>query len=453
MPDAATAPITARQRQRILITVLFGMAANSFPVTVLSASLPRIGEDLNATVGTTAWILTAPVLAGAVATPISGKLGDLYGHRRAYLGGFSLSVVMLALTATSQTAGWLIGFRVAAAAAGSITGPAAMAMIISLFKGSERETALGYWTATAALSPSLGVAIGGPLIDLFGWQMLFIIQAGIAAIALTLAWFTIPETEAKPVRFDIPGAITLGAGTFALMFAINRLGPWGLQSAAVLLSLALVPVFYLLFWTVERRTDEPLVPPALLRRSSFVTPVAVGAVANGAYMGAFVVTPLALEELFGFGVTAISLVMLPRPISFGLSASTSGHLGQRLSNRVLIGGGILSLAAGSSLIGLGAWSGFLVVIVLGLLAQGIGQGLQTPHLTNAVGGSMDDGDLGVGTGLMQMGIQFGTATGMTVLVAILGDRTSPGAYAQVFLIGGLAAAGAAVVGSRIRRPE
>ncbi len=438
-------------RQRILVTVLFGMAANSFPITVLSASLPRIEADLNSNVGTTAWVLTAPVLAGAVFTPITGKLGDLFGHRRAYLAGFSASVVFLALTALSWNVGSLIGFRVAAAACGSITGPAAMALIISLFRGSERTTALGYWTATAALSPSLGVALGGPLIDAFGWQTLFIVQSIIALVAVILAYFTIPNLAGREeVKFDIPGAVTLGAMTFSLMFAINRARPWGIDHPAVIAGGIAAPVLAWLFWQIERRADAPLVPLSLLRNRHFLFPVAIAGIANGVYMGAFVITPLALDELFGYSTTAIAFVMLPRPISFGLAASASGHLEGRYRSGALIGGGVIGIGAGLAIIGLGAQGITIGVVVLGLLAMGIGQGISRPHLVNAVGANVPESDLGVGTGLMQMGTQIGTATGMTALVALLGTRTSAGAYNQVFMIGAAVAVIAGIAALRIR---
>ena len=147
----------ARIRQRsdyqrlVLITALFGAAAGSYPVTVLSASLPRIADDLGAADSTITWVIAAPLLAFAVVTPIIGKVGDLYGHRRTYLVSFSIGAVLAFATAFAWDTTSLIVLRTIAQAAKAASGPSAMAMILSVYPQRERTRALGIWAAVVAL--------------------------------------------------------------------------------------------------------------------------------------------------------------------------------------------------------------------------------------------------------------------------------------------------------------
>ncbi len=207
----------ARIRQRgdyqrlVLITALFGAAAGSYPVTVLSASLPRIADDLGAADSTITWVIAAPLLAFAVVTPIIGKVGDLYGHRRTYLVSFALGTVLAFATALAWDTTSLIVLRTVAQAAKAAAGPSAMAMILSTFPRRERTRALGTWAVVVALSPALGVVTGGPLIEWIGWRALFVVQGTTVLIALVGALFIVPETPRRTgIRFDLPGAVTHG---------------------------------------------------------------------------------------------------------------------------------------------------------------------------------------------------------------------------------------------------
>ncbi len=428
-----------------------GMAAGSFPVTVLSASIPTIATDLGASKAATTWVISAPILVFAVFTPIAGKLGDLFGHRRMYLLGFSFNTVMLACTVFAWDLGSLIALRTLAQAGGAVTGPAAMAFIITLFSGHERSRALGFWTATAALSPSLGIVIGAPLIDLTSWRVLFVMQTVLAIVVLLVAYPTLPETTRRSdISFDIPGAVTLGLAVGGFLFAVNRVKVWGIDDPRVFGPLVTSPILILLFWWIENRTDAPLIPPMLLRQRGFSVPLATQMLVSAAYMGGFVVTPLLLEGVFGYTTAAIGFMMLPRPIMFGVFSMVSGNLERTTGARRLVAGGALLVAVGLVVVGGAAALSVVAMVLFGIALTGIGQGLSRPPLVGSVGASVDDENLGVAGGVLQMSGQVGVASGITVLTAIVGESTDASSFVTVFAIAaGLALSGAAV-GSLIR---
>ena len=438
----------SRIRQRgdyqrlVLISALFGTAAGSYPVTVLSASLPRIARDLGTTDDTITWVIAAPMLAFAVVTPIIGKIGDLHGHRRTYLVSFTLGTVLALATSLAWGITSLIVLRTLAQAAKAASGPSAMAMILSVFPQRDRTRALGIWAAVVALSPAVGVVTGGPLIEWLGWRVLFVVQGATVGLALLAALFVAPETPRRSgIRFDIPGSITLGVGVSGLLLAVNRGISWGWTNPIVLVAAALAPIGLGFFVAVEQRSDAPLLPPALLRRRAFTRPMTAQAVLQSGYMGAMVMAPFLLERRWGFRPTIIGLVMLPRPLSFAFCARLGGHHDPKHGARRVAVTGMLVFSVAMVLAGIGAQQRWLLMFLSGAMLAGAGSGYIRPTVANSVTAAAGDADIGIAGGSMNMLQQIGAAVGITVLTALMADTLS----GTRFLMLHLAAAGAGLV--------
>lgn len=429
-------------RRLVLITALFGTAAGSYPVTVLSASLPHIARDLGTTDDIITWVIAAPMLAFAVITPIIGKIGDLYGHRRTYLVSFSLGTVLALATSLAWGITSLIVLRTLAQAAKAASGPSAMAMILSVFPQRDRTRALGIWAAVVALSPAVGVVTGGPLIEWLGWRILFVVQGLTVGLALLAALLVAPETPRRSgIRFDVPGAITLGIGVSGLLLAINRGISWGWTNPIVLVAAMTAPISLGLFVAVENRSNAPLLPPALLRRRAFTRPMTSQAVLQSGYMGAMVMAPFLLERRWGFRPTIIGLVMLPRPLSFALCARLGGHHDPKHGARRVAVTGMLVFAFAMVLAGVGAQQRWLPMFLSGAMLAGAGSGYIRPTVANSVTAAAGDADIGIAGGSMNMLQQIGAAVGITVLTALMADSLS----GTRFLLLHLAAAGAGLV--------
>lgn len=458
-PTTAWGTRRARIRQRsnyrrlVLVTALFGTAAGSYPVTVLSASLPRIADDLGARDDTIAWVLAAPLLAFAVVTPIVGKVGDLYGHRRTYLISFALGALLAFATALAWDTTSLIVLRTVAQAAKAAAGPSAMAMILSTFPRRERTRVLGTWAAVVALSPALGVVTGGPLIEWIGWRALFVVQGTTVLIALIGALFIVPETPRRTgVRFDLPGAATLGLGVGGLLLSINRGISWGWTHPVVLVAAVVAPVGLAAFARIEARSSAPLLPPALLHHRAFTRPMVAQAVLQAGYMGAMVMAPFLLARRWGFQPTAIGLAMLPRPLSFAFFARLGSHHDPRHGARRVAVTGMLVFALAMVVAGIGAYQRWLPVFLVGAMLSGAGSGYIRPTIANAVTSAAGDDDLGVAGGSMNMLQQIGAAVGITVLTALMGDAVDGGRFLTLHLVAAGAGIGAAVLATGMVDP-
>lgn len=143
-----------------------GVAATSFPTTVMAVILDVIRADLKTDLAAISWVQVAPSLAFAMAMPMSGKLGDLYGHRRIYVWGFGIATVFSLLTAAAWDAWSLVAFRTISQLGGGATGTAAIALVSSTFASTDRARAIGLINVAGGLAPVLGATLAGPMVDL-----------------------------------------------------------------------------------------------------------------------------------------------------------------------------------------------------------------------------------------------------------------------------------------------
>lgn len=427
MSDQPQATAGAHQppanRWRILVSVLFGLFSVNVTVTILAVSIHRIAGEFQVAEATMTWVVTGPLLAFGVIGPLVGKLGDRLGHRRIYLWGLAGAAVMAGLSAVAWSAGALIAFRTLGAIEGAATGPASFAVISRIFPGHERVRALGYWAMVAAGAPVIGVVIGGPLVEAFGWRAIFVGQVPLIALALAFAYRLFPESPRHNAgRFDLAGAALLALGVTPVLFALNEGPRMGWGSPVVLLAFAIGPIALWGFVRVERTAEAPLLPLRYLRRPGFSFAIITQGALNGAYMGSFILTPLLLQNVLDFSETKTGLVSIARPLAFSLAGPLAGAFVLRVGARRAAAFGSSAVVAALCLMAtLG--SGSTVPVIMGSLAlAGVGMGLAMPPLSASVTVSVDGSDLGIAGAAQQMMIQVGVVFGITVMQSVQQSR-------------------------------
>ena len=440
----------------VLATALFGLFSVGFTITILSNSIPRIARDLHSTESTLTWVVTAPLLAFAVFGPAAGKLADLRGQRRVYLYSLSGVCVFAALTALAPTAGLLIAFRAAGAAIGAAEGPASLAIINRTFSSDRRAQALGWWSMVGAGAPVIGVVVGGPVVQAFGWRWIFIAQVPLTIVTVFLASAILPEVEGDPhTKFDLPGACTLGIGALALLLAINQGPVSGWSSPFVIGGLTVAVLSATAFVIIERRSDHPLLPFAYLRRRNFSFPIATQFFTNFAYMGGFIITPLFLQNEFHYDETHTGLLLIARPLTFAIAGPLAGYLTLAIGERVSATGG--ALAVMTSMIALAHVSpgSADIAIIFGLALSGVGMGMSSPAMAAAVANAVDAHDLGIAGATQQMVNQIGVVLGIQVLQAVQvareGSVGGVAAFHDAYLVGAVAAGLGVVAALFVRR--
>lgn len=418
--DAAEAPAN---RWWILVAVLYGLFAVNVTITILAVSIHRIAGEFGTTEPTMTWVVTGPMLAFGVVGPLVGKLGDRIGMRRIYLWGLGGASIMAVASALAWTAGALIAFRTLGAIEGAATGPASFAVISRIFPQHERVRALGYWAMVAAGAPVVGVVIGGPLVEAFGWRALFWGQVPLIVLAFVLAFRLFPETPKHlSGRFDIAGAVLIALGVTPLLFALNEGPRLGWTSPVVLASFLLGPVALYGFVRVERVAEQPLLPLRYLRVPGFSYAIVTQAVLNGAYMGSFILTPLLLQNVMDYDETKTGLVSIARPLAFAIAGPLAARVVLRVGARKAASGG--SLAVVAALVGMATLgTGSTVLAVMATLAlAGVGMGMAMPPLSASVTVSVDESDYGIAGAAQQMMIQVGVVFGITLMQSVQQTR-------------------------------
>lgn len=434
----------------MLRAALVGMFAATFPVTILTVALGPIARDFSTTVNTMGWVIAAPLIGSAVALPVLGKMGDLYGHRRVFLWGFGVATVVTAFTSVAWDPLSLIGLRTAATVIGAATMPASMALIMSVTPAAERVKALGWWSLVAAGAPAVGLIAGGPMVDAWGWRPVFVIQSAVAGVAVFVAYLILRETPRRTdVGFDVAGALTLAAGAGCVMFALNRIPEAGLDVTVAVVGVVGV-VLFAGFVLVERRATYPLLPLAFFRRRNFSVGLVGSTFAGAAYMGAFAVAPLMLQDIFGFALWAVSLLLLARTAVYSISSPIAGNLASRIGERPVGIAGTTLVAVAMVVLGLGTLAGTLAVVLIGLALQGMGNGGTEPVMSASVANSVEESDLGVAAASQHMVWQLGSGLGVTVMLAVYGDSGRAADMNAAFLVGAVLAAVAAVAAIFIR---
>ncbi|MEZ5263595.1 MAG: MFS transporter [Acidimicrobiales bacterium] len=431
-----------------LFTVLFNNA-------VLVVLVPDLAKELGTSNGVMTWVVSAPLLAFAVLSPLAGKLGDLYGRRRVFLAA-ELGAALFALaTALAWDATSLIALRTIGATIGAATGPAALGLVSTQFSAERRVQAMGWWGLVMAVGPVIGVSAGGPLAEATTWRLLFFVQSGLIVVAAVAAWLVLPDgVRAAGSRYDVGGTVLLGVAATAFLLAVNRAPVLGWTHPLVVSGFVVSPVAAVAFLRWERRVAHPLLPLAYLRQRNFAAPIAAASLCAFAYQGVLVLTPQLLQEELGYSTSRVSVLVAWRPGFYALAGPLAGYLAVRLGERSVMTGGCAVVAASTAgyvLIRPGVGQAVIFVV---LALTGFGLGLLEPPVAATVTSAVDPADYGVAAAAQQMGRQILTVAGIAILGAIHEARRSAvgslASYRFAFFVAAGVATVAAVVAATVR---
>ncbi|MDQ1045385.1 MFS transporter [Streptomyces sp. V4I2] len=409
-----------------LFTVLLAAALPLVDFFIVNVALPTIGSDLAASESVLELVVSGYGLAYAVLLVLGGRLGDLFGRRRLFLGGmaaFGLTSLACGLAPTAWT---LVAARVAQGAASAAMLPQVLATIQAATAGPRRAKAMSLYGATAGLSMVASQILGGVLVSAdiagTGWRSVFLVNVPVVLVGLVLAARAIPETRAqRPEPVDGPGTLLLAASLIALLAPLTegRAAGWPLWTW---LSLAAFPFLAAAFYAVERRADRlgrtPLVPPSLFRLVSLrrglvmILPFSIG------FSGFMFVIAVALQQGAGLGPVQAGLALAPLAVTFFFTSLAGPRLIARYGTRVVTAGSLFQVV-GVGLIALAAWRSWpdlgVVALLPGGAIAGVGQALQLPVIFRIVLSEVPPARAGVGSGVMTTTQQSALALGVATL--------------------------------------
>ncbi|NEB00030.1 MFS transporter [Streptomyces sp. SID13726] len=443
----------ASSRAGVIVAVLaFGGIVVSLMQTLVIPIVPELPKLLNAPASDTAWAVTATLLAAAVAVPMMGRLGDMYGKRRMLLASLVLLVAGSVTAALSDSLTPMIVGRVLQGMAGGV-----IPLGISIMRDELPAERLG--SATAMMSASLGVgaALGLPaaalIADNFDWHVLFWSSGALGVVALLLVLLLVPESKVRTGgRFDLVGGVGMAAGLVCLLLAISKGGDWGWDSGTVLGLFAAAVVVLLVWGWWELRVDQPLVDlRTTARRQVLFTNLASIALGFGMFAMSLVLPQLLqLPEATGYGLgkslLTAGLVMAPSGLVMMAIAPVSAALSKAKGPKVSLMLGALIVAAGYGLQILLMTEVWQFVLVSCVIGSGIGftYGSMPALIMSAVPPSQTGAANSLNTLMRSIGTSVASAVAGVILAQMttnLGPVAVPSenGFKTVLAIGGGAA--------------
>jgi EmrB/QacA subfamily drug resistance transporter len=400
------------------------LAAAQFVVvldaSVVNVALPSIGADLDLGQEGLAWLVNAYVLAFGGFLLLGGRMADLLGRRRVFMGGFVLFALASFAGGLATSGGTLIAARALQGLGAAILSPAALSLVTTTFaEGAERNTALGVWGAVAAGGGAAGSLLGGVITQTLGWEWVLWINTpiGIAAAALAPALLHESKSTAGERSFDALGALTVTAGLVALVYGVID----GVQVEFLALAAGLLVAFVV----TESRTQNPLVPLGVFRARTLTGAAVTGVLMGAALIGLFFFATLYLQQVLHYGPLKAGVSFLPLALTIGASAGVASQLSTRFGPKPVLVSGLAVQAAGLYWFShVSADGSFLADVLFPSLVVALGMGLAFVPLTIAAMSGVSENESGLASGLMATAQQIGQAVGLAILTGVATTTTT-----------------------------
>lgn len=431
-------PSNTASRRGLLPAVATGLFCVQLDYFAVNLALPRMADELGSTVSDLQWVISVyMVTLGAFMVP-AGRIGDIFGRKRALLTGVALFGIASALCALAPSAPVVIAMRVVQGLGAALIFPVSVSVLTNALPPDRASRTIGLAYGIAGLGNAAGPLVGGLLTETLGWRWIFWINVPLTILAFVLVAVSVTESsdESAPRRIDLTGLalITTGIGLFTLTF--DRAPTWGwvgpLTITAFLGSVILLTAFVI----VERRTRLPLVNLALLRDARFSVLIVAGTIGNVAYGVTIFLSTLNLQQVRGLDPFTAGLAFLGPSIGAALGGVLSGRLAEKRSPTRVLGATIalagLAVAALAADIG---WVGYIAALTACCFTLGLGYAFTTIATQAAVPPERAGEAAGITlTVLVAMG-GVGVATSSTVLEMLQRSGTSTGAAIDAILAG------------------
>ena len=447
----------ARTHHNVTLAVLVaGGISYALMQSLVIPALPEIRAELGASQTSISWMLTAFLLSASVATPIVGRLGDMYGKRKLLIVTLVLLTIGTVMSAAASSMGLLILGRVVQGIGGGIF-PLAFGIIRDEFPRQKVSHGIGLMSSLLGVGGGLGVILAGPIVDGLSYHFLFWIPFVLIAATTIATWKLVPESPVTvPGKVNWLAAALMSAGLVLVLVTITKGSDWGWASGRTLGGLAAGAVVLAAWVRREVRSETPLVDMRMMRvHGVWTTNVVAFLVGVGMY-SSFILVPQFVQEPestgYGFGasVLAAGVFLIPATITQVLVGQFAGRIEQKVGSKVPLLVGSAFTGAAFVLLIVDRSQAWEVYVASAMLGTGIG--LAFAALANLIVENVRQDQTGVATGMNTVMRTLGGAVGGQVAAALLaanlgaGGAPTSGGYGWAFAMCAAALAVAVVVG-------
>jgi EmrB/QacA subfamily drug resistance transporter len=399
----------------MLIVFLFAI-----DTTIVGAAMPTVVGSLGG-LELYSWVFSAYMLTSALSTPLCGKLSDLYGRRRLILIGTALFMFSSALCAMARNMEELIVFRAVQGVAGGAIYALSFIIVGFLFPPEGRAKMQGLISGIWGIASILGPLAGGVITQYWNWRWIFLVNLPVCLMAAVLIFFGLTETEVdRRRRADLKGGAALLLGLFLLFYALeeSRRNFFTLDSTLIGLSVSAFAAL-LLFCRIERRSEEPLLPPGLFRLRLFRICAAIALVASMGMFGVISYVPLYIQGVLGDSASRAGLALVLASLGWTAGSFVAGQGMNRFGYRLVCVVGMMLMIFGYVFfVAAGDHPGLSAILAASCV---IGTGMGIVSLTSMVAAqnSVPLSQLGVATSTIMLCRMSGGAFGISLMGSVL----------------------------------
>lgn len=415
----------AASPNRVLAIASLGAVLAFVDATIVNIAFPDIVADFPGTdIAAVSWVLNAYNIVFAAFLVAAGRFADLLGRKRLFETGIVLFTAASVLCALAPSLETLIAARILQALGAAIVVPASLALVIQAFPGRRRGHGVAIWSAIAALSAGLGPSLGGLMVELDGWRLVFLVNAPVGLVAWRLTRTTLVESRAPGRRTipDLPGAAVLAAAIALLTLGLVKGHDWGWTSVPVLGSWALAALLGAGFARRCTWHAAPMLDLDLLRIRSIATTNALTVIGAAGYYAMVLCNVLFLTSVWGYSVLDAGLAMTPGPFIAAVASVPAAKLADRYGAAVVLAVGATIWALGIVMLvtTVGGEPAFLRDWLPCSVVLAVGAGATFPVVGAAAVAEVPGGRFATATGLNSIARQFGAVLGVALLIAIVG---------------------------------
>jgi len=416
----------------MLVIFLFAIDA-----TIVSTSMPTVVSKLGG-LELYSWVFSIYMLTSALTTPLFGKLSDLFSQRRLMLAGIGIFVLGSTLCGAAQSMEMLVLFRAVQGLGGGAIYALAFIIVGVLFPPEKRARMQGVISSIWGVASILGPLAGGLIVEHWSWRWVFFVNLPITAVASALIVMGLKEdqTERHAPKLDLTGAAALLLGLLLLFYALANSAharqPLNAETAGIV---AAAVVILTVFFFIERRAQEPIIPLDLFHLSLFRTSAVVATLSSMGVFGAISYLPLYLQGVIGTTASRAGMNLLVLSMGWTAGSLLAGQTINRFGYRIVSGAGLFLMALGYALFLSNVNpTGITIALISGLF---IGTGMGMANLTTLVAAqtSVWAHRIGVATSTIMLFRTFGGAFAVSLMGTVLLSQMEHG-LSRIGIIGG-----------------
>src|SRR5450755_825156 len=390
--------------------------------TIVNVALPHVQRALGFSGTGLEWVVNAYALTFGGLLLLGGRAGDILGRRRVFIAGIILFSLASLLGGFATTQTWLLAARALQGVGGAIVAPTALSLITTTFpEGPPRNRAMGVYAAMSIGGAAVGLIAGGLLTTYLSWRWVLFVNVPIGAVVAILAPRAFAESQRRPGRFDLPGAITSTLGLAALVYGLtsaattpNGVSHWG--DTKVIISLTAAVVLLVSFVIIEALSKHALMPLRIFknrnRSGAYLIMLCVGT----AMFGMFFFLTVFVQTVWGYSALRTGIAYLPMVATIMAMAGVSAQLVPRIGARPLMLAGSAIGAGGMYWLSrINEHSTYVNGLLGPIIVTAIGLGMLFMPATLVALSKVDDQDAGLASSLLNTGQQVGGAIGLALL--------------------------------------